>query len=255
MAVSFVLSIIPATAYTQTPQRSTKQILEAFVEDFRNDPAAEKAPSFGLKITGKDSGEWHVSVDGKKDLDGRWKVELRDGLPAEPTFIYAVDSFTLAEIDAGRINGLTVQGKAFSSDITPMAVEWMEGSEKRDINPVSFHFWTRGFPEKVPFRSGGTRTVHSAAIGVFYYQPGFRSAWANLAKGQGANNGPGKPLIAPFPTMVIVTKGIVNGMVKGRPTTANAGEMIFIPPMTPHEWWNEREEPAEAILIFFGKGA
>lgn len=244
-----------STAEGKAPADTTKKILESYVEDFRLDPAAADARKFGIRISGKDAGEWHVVVGGSKDSGGKWKVELRNGQSNEPTFVYAVDSFTLAEIDAGRINGLTVQGKAYSSDITPMAVDWMPGAKKFDVNSFSFHFWTRGFPEKVPFRSGGTRIIHNSGMGVFYYEKGFRSAWSKLAKGQGANNGPGRPLIAPFTTLVFVTEGKVNGKVNDKPVTAKAGEMIFIPAMTPHEWWNENEEPAEAILIFFGKGA
>lgn len=239
----------------QTSNKSVETILETYVEDFQNDTAAETARVFGIKITGVDRGDWSVVVSGEKDTEGRWGVKLKKGFPTEPTFYYALSSKTLASLDAGSINGLTVQGKAFSSDIAPMAVEFMKGVKKFDVNPFSFHFWTRGFPEKVDFRTQETRNIHSADMGVFYYQKGFRSAWSILEKGQGANNGPGKPIMAPFPTMVIITKGSVKGKVKGKLIEAVAGEMIFIPPMTPHEWWNENEETTEALLIFFGEGA
>ena len=248
-------SLFAGPAVAQSTNRPVRAILESFVEDFRSDTAASEKRVFGISISGQNAGDWSVWAAGKKSDDGKWIVELKDGKPKEPTFVYKLSWPTLAAIDKRRINALTAQGKAFSSDITPMAVSWMEGAEKFDERPFSFHFWTRGFPEKVPFRSGGTRIVHSSSIGVFFYQKGFRSAWARLAKGQGANNGPGNPLIAPFPTMVIITAGSVKGKVKGKPVSAQAGEMIFIPPMTPHEWWNEMEEEAEAILLFFGKGA
>ena len=251
---SFLVGLSGVQVFAQKNEKPVLSILESYVEDFRSDPAASKARVFGIRITGKDSGEWRVTVAGSKAAE-KWGVNLEKGAPEKPTFIYSLSSSTLREIDSGRINALTVQGKAFRSDITPMSVDWMEGSKKSDINPLSFHFWTRGYPEKVQFRSGGTRVIHNAPLGVFYYQKGFRSAWARLEKGQSANNGPGKPLIAPFPTMVIITAGTGKGTVNGKPVTVKAGEMIFIPPMTPHEWWNENEEPTEAILLFFGKGA
>ncbi len=249
-----LVGLLGIQAFAQKNEKTVQSILESYVEDFRSDAAAATARVFGIRITGKDRGEWRVKVAGSKG-SGKWDVKLEKGMPKQPTFVYSLSSSTLREIDGGRINGLTVQGKAFSSDITPMAINWMPGSEKFDVNPFSFHFWTRGFPERVQFRSGGTRVVHNAPLGVFYYQKGFRSAWALLQKGQAANNGPGNPLIAPFPTMVIITAGSAKGIVKGKTLTVNAGEMIFIPPMTPHEWWNENEEPTEAILLFFGKSA
>ena len=47
----------------------------------------------------------------------------------------------------------------------------------------------------------------------------------------------------------------LHGMEVAERVELRAGEMVFIPPMTPYEWWNDDEEPAEAILIFFGEGA
>ena len=52
---------------------STKKILESYVEDFRLDPAAAKARVFGIRISGKDAGEWNVAVSGAKDSDGKLK--------------------------------------------------------------------------------------------------------------------------------------------------------------------------------------
>ena len=252
VATVAMILLVPS-GFAGSSESEAAAILESYVEDFRSDPTAKTPRVFGIEVVG--AGKWSVLVSGKKDDSDKWGVELSKGAPSKPTFVYALDLKTLKEIHEGRLNALTAQGKALPSDITPMAVRWMEGAEEFDERPFSFHFWTRGFPEKVPFRSGGIRTIHSAGIGVFFYQKGFRSAWATLAKGQGANNGPGNPLMAPFPTMVIITDGSVRGVVNKKPVSAEAGEMIFIPPMTPHEWWNEKEEPAEAILLFFGEGA
>ncbi len=66
-------------------------------------------------------------------------------------------------MDQGAINPLTAQGKAFSGDYNPMSISQMEGyspthQQNAAINPFSFHFWTRGFPEVIPFGEGLTRT-------------------------------------------------------------------------------------------------
>ncbi len=48
--------------------------------------------------------------------------------------------------------------------------------EYASINPFSFHFWTRGFPEVVPFGADPTRTLHGSPIVGLYYETGLRTA-------------------------------------------------------------------------------
>lgn len=235
--------------------RSPEAILEAYVEDFRRDREAATARTFGIRVEGEGGGTWTIESAGTKLDDDSWSVTLRAGAPAEPTFVYTVDATTLRAIDAGQINALTAQGKAFAGDFSPMTVTWMDGAEEFDERPFSFHFWTRGFPEKVPFGPGLTREVHGADNVVFYYREGLRTAFSRLEKGDRVNNGPGQPMIIPFPIMVFIISGRGRGVVGDTPVVAGAGEMMFIPPMTPYEWWNEEEEPAEAILVMFGEGA
>jgi mannose-6-phosphate isomerase-like protein (cupin superfamily) len=50
---------------------------------------------------------------------------------------------------------------------------------------------------------------------IFYYEQGLRTAWAQIKKGMA----------------------------------------VYIPAGMAHQVWNEDEEPAECILIMFGKGA
>lgn len=56
---------------------------------------------------------------------------------------------------------------------------------------VAFHFWTRGTPEVVPFRPDHTRFVHGTDAVVLYYEPGLRTGWFHMKKGQHANSDPG----------------------------------------------------------------
>ena len=235
--------------------RSSEQVLESYVEDFRWDGAATTARSFGVRVDGEGGGTWTVAVRGAQSADGKWGVDLAKGAPQKATFVYTVDAATLAAIDAGRLNALTAQGKASSGDVSPMDVEWMDGAAKFDVNPFSFHFWTRGLPEKVPFGSDMTRKVHGADNVAFYYEEGIRTIWSKLDNGDRVNNGPGQPMVVPFPVMVFAIAGRSLGTVGGKPVEAKAGEMVFIPPMTPYEWWNDDDEPAEAILVMFGDGA
>ncbi|MEM7230047.1 MAG: hypothetical protein AAF432_14660, partial [Planctomycetota bacterium] len=147
-----------------TQPKSIKDIITSYVQDFRSDRFAEEARLFGITVP--DHGEWHIRITGEKAGDN-WTVELNDGPPPVPTFIYRVDADTLRAIDAGELNGLTAQGKAFASDFAPMDAINMEGfeptfSEEAAINAFSFHFWTRGFPEIVPFGEGMTRRAHGS---------------------------------------------------------------------------------------------
>lgn len=250
------------TAFVQPPagpgdpsDRSPGSILASYVEDFRADGAAATARTFCVRVDGQGGGTWTVEVAGVRSEEEGWAVDLREGASSAASFVYTVDAATLEAIDAGRLNALTAQGKAFPGDASPMAIEWTPGVEPFDVNAFSFHFWTRGFPEKVAFAQDATRVVHGVDVVALYYQPGLRTIWSSIGAGQRANNGPGEPIVVPFPAMIIAISGCAKGLVAGEPVEARAGEVVFIPPMTPYEWWNEGDEPAEAILLFFGEGA
>lgn len=92
--------------------------------------------------------------------------------------------------------------EAFSTDPAPMDIEAMEGFQPGPefidvILPTTFHFWTRGFPEVIPFGERYTRFTHGADAAVFYHQPGFRSAWGSSAGGQSGSTLPSRPANLP----------------------------------------------------------
>lgn len=239
--------------------RSAEDILRAHVEDFRSDPAAAEPITFGIRISGEGGGEWHVLVGGKKDVNGAYQVDLGRGLPPNPSAFYTLDLAALRKIDAGEINALTAMGRARASDPAPMDIDFMEGFQPdarflARFLPLSFHFWTRGFPESVSFGKSHSRQVHGANMVVFYYQEGLRTAWAQVEKGQHVNQDP-DDRTNPFPAMLIGLRGRAAAKIGGRELDLKAGEMIFIPAGVSHEAWNPYDEPAEVILIMFGEGA
>ncbi|MEM9412579.1 MAG: hypothetical protein AAGA30_15810, partial [Planctomycetota bacterium] len=148
----FLLAVFQVNAQETNPEqedlptvKSIEGILKSYVDDFKQDRFAADERMFGIRVP--DHGEWHVHVLGKKDANG-WQVTLNRGSPVVPTYIYKVDAKTLARIDAGKLNALTAQGKAFADDNTPMSVVYMDGYEPSleevgKLNPFSFHFWTR----------------------------------------------------------------------------------------------------------------
>jgi mannose-6-phosphate isomerase-like protein (cupin superfamily) len=238
---------------------SAEQILRSYVDDFRIDPAAAEPISFGIRIKDEERGEWQVVVGGKKDREGSYQVELQSGLPSAPSVLYTLDLATLKKLDRGEVNALTAMGRARASDPTPMDIELMESFQPEPeffarFIPLTFHFWTRGFPETVDFGKQQSRNVHGANMVVLYYQKGLRSAWAQIDKGQHVNSDPNDQK-NPFPTMIIGIRGKAVARIGGKEVILRAGQLAFIPAGINHEAWNPYDEPAEIILLMFGEGA
>ena len=232
------------------------EIINSYVVDYRKDRFASDPMLFGVEVP--EHGQWTVHVTGQQ-VGEEWEVTLTDGLPEEKTFIYRIEFPTLQAINAGELNPLTAQGKAFVGDYTPMSVSMMEGyeptaDEYAAINPFSFHFWTRGFPEIIPFSEGLTRRAHGSNFVVFYYETGLRTAWYRVLPEEKVRHDPREQAM-PFPMMVVAIKGTTEGEVDGQRVTLPEGNTIFIPPFVNHKWWNETDEATEAILIMFGDGA
>jgi mannose-6-phosphate isomerase-like protein (cupin superfamily) len=260
-AALFVLLAIFALSLSagQPASRTVQEILKSFVDDFRDDPAAGARSVFGITVRDASEPEWQVLVSGRKDAGGRFEVELRKGLPAEPAPLYVTDRATLEKIDRGDMNALTAMGKARSSDPAPMDISFMPGFQPTEdfvaeFLPLTFHFWTRGWPETVRFDASAGREVHGATMVVLYYQKGLRSAWGQIRKGQRVNADP-KDQVNPFPTMMICLRGRAVSKVGGVEKILEPGRMMFVPAGTAHEAWNPFEEPAEFIILMFGDGA
>lgn len=231
-------------------------IIETYVKDFKKDRFANNPMTFGVEVP--DFGSWTVVVTGTA-IDQGWEVNLKSGLPSEPTFVYKIEPETLKAIHEGKINALTAQGKAFAGDYTPMSISMMEGYEPNmeeygKINPFSFHFWTRGYPEIIPFGEGMTRRAHGSNFTVFYYEPGIRTAWYRVLPEERVRDD-AREQAAPFPMLIVAIKGTTEGEVDGNRVSLSEGNTIFIPPNVMHKWWNETGEATEAILIMFGEGA
>ena len=260
MLLTFVLACLVRPLPAPPPEsRAAEDILKAFVDDFRSDQAAAAPCVFAVSVKGAAEPDWHVVVAGRKDAAGRYEVALEKGLPAKPTFVYVTDAATLGKIDRGEMNALTAMGKARESDAAPMDVTVMPGFEPNEdfvtmFLPLTFHFWTRGFPEIVNFDEAKGREVHGATMVVFYYQKGLRSGWGQIRKGQHVNADP-RDQVNPFPAMFIGLRGRAVGKIGGNEKVLGQGQMVFVPPGTTHEFWNPYEEPAEFIVLMFGDGA
>lgn len=238
---------------------SAEEILRAYVADFRHDPAARDSITFGVRVTGQGGGDWHVVGPGKNEGSGEVEVDLKPGLPPDPGPYFELDLATLRRLDRGELNALTAMGQARGNDPTPMVFRVMPGFQPEAefldrFRPFMFHFWTRGWPERVPFGGQLSRVVHGANVVAFYYQKGFRSAWYQIEKGQHINEDP-LDQTNPFASMFIMLRGKAEARVGGKQLTLPAGQMMFVPAGVAHEFWNPSDEPAEMIILMFGEGA
>jgi len=252
--IAIAFSPTLATEGGSVDRKAVTTILERFAVDYQEDPSIADV-GFGIEVEGE---WWNVTATpGAGDVPAR--VVLKEGAPAEPTFYFTLDSETLGKLDRKEMNAETAMVKAFSTDPSPMDIEVMEGFQPSPdfvgvALPTTFHFWTRGLPEVIPFGESYTRFTHGADATVFYYQPGFRSGWGSLKKGQHANEDP-KSQTNPFPSLFIVTRGLGTGLIGGKEIEMKAGEAILIPAEISHEFWNDNDAPMEFVLLMFGDGA
>ena len=231
-------------------------ILMSFVDDYTKDRYASEPRVVGIEVP--DYGSWTIEITGKKSKE-KWEVNLEKGLPQKPTYVYTIEFETLKAIHNGTINALTAQGKAFAGDYTPMSVREMDGFTPSEIddsnlNAFSFHFWTKGFPEIIPFKESTTRKAHGSNFTIFYYEKGLRTAWYRILPGERVRDD-AREQAAPFPMLGVTIKGTIEGEVDGERITVSEGNTVFIPANVNHKWWNEKDEAVEVILIMFGKGA
>ncbi|MEO0528689.1 MAG: cupin domain-containing protein, partial [Bacteroidota bacterium] len=229
-----------------------------YVEDYKTDRHANQARAVGISVP-EVNGEWTITTTGNEIGDKKWEVILQQGLPKIPTYAYVAEVNALRAINSGEINALTAQAKAFSTDHAPLDVQEINNfnpteDDDSEMNAFSFHFWTKGFPEVIPFRPDATRKAHGAGVTIFYYEKGLRTGWFNLKPGDRVRED-AREQAMPFPMMGVLIKGTAKGIVDGEHITVTEGNTVFIPANVHHKWWNETDESVELILIMFGKGA
>lgn len=256
LATLLTLSVVPQRMENA---KSAEEILQSYVEDFRQDPAAAEPITFGVRVRGGGGGDWHVIASGRKPDAKQAEVVLRRNLPTVPAALYTLDLATLRKIERGEMNALTAMARARSTDVAPMDIEFMLGYQPEPtffarFIPFTFHFWTRGLPETIPYGKSYSRVAHGGNVVIFYYQKGFRSAWAQIEKGQHVNKDP-KDQVNEFPTLVIAIHGKAVAKIGGKEVVMRPGQAVFIPAGTSHEVWNPYDEAAEVVLLMFGEGA
>lgn len=255
---SLIILVVCLDVFGLHAQRETNTIaiLERFAKDYENDVTFKEDVVFAVKV---DNAVWNVNAVAKTD-SSRAKVLISNGWPEEPTFYFVTDKKTLANIDSGKLNPLTGAVKEFSSDFAPFDADFMQGFSPDEgfmgkLLSIYFHFWTRGTPEIIPYGIDFTRFTHGSQASVLFYQPGFRSGYVALKKGQHANENE-KSRRDPFYSMLISLKGNIIMIIDGKESILKEGNAVVIPPNVSHEFLNrDSETPVEGILLMFGDGA
>ena len=231
---------------------SVSEIIKEYVEAYKSSPTSgEYQYSFGIRI--KNHSDWFI-----KRVSGN-DISLQEGFPDKPFIYYILDEETLNDIYNSRLNALTAMGKAKGIDTAPMDIEFHNGFKPDNdffnkFIPFSFQFWTRGQPKIVSFGSEYSRLIHGGNATALYYQKGLRTAWYQIEKGQHINRDESDQS-NPFPSLFVFIKGKAMGCIGGEKTEFNQGQSVFVPENVTHEFWNEENNPAEFILIMFGKNA
>ena len=247
-------------ASISTPLRASEapvlDVLQSFSDDYEMDVTFATNVTFGVSV-GED---FYTVVATPKSDEAEAQVTVTRDKPAFPVFYYTFkDREALAKLGDGGFNALTLMGKAFSSDVTPMDIEFQEGFEAPDnfvaqLLPLTFHFWTKGKPEFIEFGADNTRMVHGTNTGILYYQPGFRSGWFNILPGQHVNEDENSRT-NPFPSMFILISGEVTALIDGEELVFREGNAMLAPAGVSHQFINNGDDPAFGFLFMFGDGA
>ena len=248
LMVPAIAAITLTAGIAEAQTADTQSILERYAADYVvNDVTFTADQEFGVRVNGE---MWTVALA----HDTR-SYDVHQGDPSEPTFFYTAEGDILERIDRGEISAYTSMAKAFSTDVTPMDIDMMEGA---DFDPAIlthvFHFWTRGFPEVVNYAEQETREVHGGNAGIIYYQPGFRSGFGSISPGQHVNENPDSRT-NPFPSLLIVTEGRMTARINGQDSEFSEGQFMIIPAEVSHEFLNPYDEEAHFFLFMFGEGA
>lgn len=243
------------TSFSFSQQKDAKSIIEGYAKDYQTDVTFVKDVTFAVKV---DDAYWYVRAKAKTE-ESPAKVTVHDGKPEQPSFYFDTNLETLNKVDRGEMSAFTGAAKAFSTDYAPFDADVMEGFNPdkdflKTLLSVYFHFWTKGLPERIPYGLDYTRFTHGAQASIFYYQPGFRSGYVAIKKGQHANEDE-RSKSNPFPTLLIAINGEGKMVINGVESILTAGEAVLIPAGVKHEFMNEKDTPLECILLMFGDGA
>ena len=149
-------------------------------------------------------------------------------------------------------------GQARASDPIPLQPKLPDSFDANELRsyhiPLLQSFWSRDWPETIPFGDGVTREVHGANTTVLIYDEGLRTAWYQLKPGMHINADP-LDQINDFDTAIIVTRGQFTGNIGGVERLFREGETVRISEGITHEFYAGDHQYGEFIILMWGEGA
>jgi mannose-6-phosphate isomerase-like protein (cupin superfamily) len=247
-------TVPPQLAVLDNSRDDARTILDRYAAAWRGDQfVLADTMVFGFRIRGEGGGEYHAVLA----PDGT--ARLNDG-PAEATLpFFETDITFLRRLDRGDLNALTAMGQARPTDPVPLIPRFPPGfrwtpETQALYMPLAFHFWNREHPKIVRFGEGTTRLVHGGNATVLFYTAGLRTAWYQIEPGMHIN-AEADEKDNPFPTLIIMTRGIMQAQIDGEWRLLSEGEAVYIPARMTHEFRAGPDQYGEFIIIMYGEGA
>ncbi len=197
----------------------------------------------------KDSGEL-ITV---KVTDGR--VTIKDETSDEVDIKIETKTSIIEDIYNGKITAFTAAGKGKPSDPAPL--DWSIGrsftpAKMKNIYHMLMHFFHTEEPEVIKLGEEYSRIVHGGHAIPLYYNPGFRSSWYMIKKGERLNE-PGET--DPFHQGIVVIDGEGYAKIGDKTVEIKKNESYYIPPNSDQVLWTDSDEPLVIIWLAWGEGA
>jgi mannose-6-phosphate isomerase-like protein (cupin superfamily) len=234
---------------------TTREILARYAQAWRGsaEMRLDQPVKVALWVEGKGGGNYHLT------LSQAASPRLEDGEGAGYDIGYRLGADLLRRIDRGEVSAMTAIAQEHVGAAAPLQAVVAPAFESRPrarstFLQIGFHFWNREWPEVTSFGAGLTRQLHGANGLPLFYDEGFRSAWLQLNPSMHINEDPHTQR-DPWQSLFIVTRGRVHARLDGQDRLLQEGQAVIVPPGMSHEFWTDREQYAEMVLLMFGTDA
>ena len=261
----YLLSMVGILS-SNAQDKTTKEILQSFVESYKTDHMAHTI-TFGVLVN---DDWWYVESKRKQKgyKVGKEKqytfhnfsphqVSLYKGKPNTPTwYFHFANKNVLDNIDQQKWTASTASAKSYGTDVVGLNIRDMKGfktgiKEDAIAYEVMEHFWKKGKAEITYFERDGSLPTHGVDHVGLYTMKDKRIGWFSIGPEKAANTGQGLDK-GQVPNLFIITKGRGKAELGDEIVELKPGMSVFIPQYVKHVIYNPYEEPLEGIVVLFG---
>lgn len=264
--ILFLLLSSMSILSSNAQDKSTKEILQSFVNSYQTDHMAHTI-TFGILV---DNDWWYVVSERKQEgyKVGKKKqytfhnfspnqVSLHKGKPTTPTWYFHFASKTVLDnIDQQIWTAATASAKSFGTDVVGLNIRDTEGftsgiKDDAIAYEVMEHFWKKGQAEITYYQRDGSLPTHGVDHVGLYTMKDKRIGWFSIGPEQAANAERGLDK-GQVPNLFIITKGKGRAELGDQIVDLEPGMSVFIPQYVKHVIYNPYDEPLEGIVVLFG---